>query len=120
MNMTDTSSSIGRLASLSRSPLLGVVQSGIGNWTGRIWFLSGYNNRSKPNSSSAPFCRVLSPALDLIWTDGQYINGWSLSILTIAISSLAIWPNAVDQPLIITYVKTSTHPSPCLSGSDAG
>jgi hypothetical protein len=45
--MTDTSSPIGRSGGLSRSPLLGAVQSGISGWTGRIWALGRYPHWSK-------------------------------------------------------------------------
>jgi len=47
MGMTDTSSSIGRFAGLTRGTLLGIIQSGIGDWTGRIWFPSRYYHRSE-------------------------------------------------------------------------
>jgi len=47
MDTTDVSSSISRFEGLSRSPLLGVVQSGISGWTGRIWVLGRYNHWSK-------------------------------------------------------------------------
>lgn len=51
--MTDTSSSIGRLASLSRSTLLGVIQLGISDWTGRIWFPGRYHHWSESISQAS-------------------------------------------------------------------
>ena len=64
MDMTDTSSSISRLASLSRSTILGVVQSGIGDWTGRVWFPSRYFHRSE-SAVSVVSNRRRSPHSDL-------------------------------------------------------
>jgi hypothetical protein len=36
--------------------------------------------------------------------DPQNLNSWTLALITIALSSLLIWPNATDQALIIMSV----------------
>lgn len=46
---------------------------------------------------------LLSSSLCLADAEEQYINAWSISILTIALSSLTIWPQAINQPLIILF-----------------
>lgn len=83
------SSPIRRTIGISGSTLLCVVQHHIRYRSNRFWI----------PRRRVPGCK--SRLGEQHKTDLQNLNAWTLALVTIALSSLLIWPNATDQALII-------------------
>lgn len=83
-------SSIGWAIRIPGSVVFGPVQHHFGRREDSLRIIGGRGDG----------CEFVSVSHDTL-AEHQNLNAWTLALVTIAMSSLLVWPNATDQTLIV-------------------